>query len=147
MTTVQEIVQRSPRYFSGDKKVTEELVTRVEDELGLTLPDELKWLLVTHGYGECRVVSNIKESISDTMRFRNSADLPVQYIVLEDLNDAGVVLLDTQSEAGAVIWLATHCLGELKENGPEKVSDSDYFPNLASWVEFQLEIAIEESAT
>ena len=147
MSSLREVVADNLPYFSGTSKETPDSVDFVERNLCLSLPEELKWLLVTHGYGKCTIVPNLEETVSDTNRFRNHAGLPSQYLVLEDLNDAGVVILDTQSAEGAIVWLATHCLGELKQNKPQDLSDSDYYPNLASWAKFKLNEAKEEYAT
>ena len=49
MTTVREIVDKNLLYFSGDKNETKEFINRVENELDLMLPDDMKWLLVTRG--------------------------------------------------------------------------------------------------
>ena len=40
-------VDKNLLYFSGDKNETKEFINRVENELDLMLPDDLKWLLVT----------------------------------------------------------------------------------------------------
>jgi hypothetical protein len=146
MMTIKQIVDNHREYFSGEKKESDASLQVVEEALEIGLPSDLKWLLKSCGYGECSSVPNIQESIANTQRFREAASLPRRYIVLDDRNDAGAVLLDTESPAGMVLWVDTHALYDLNSGLPES-SKCDIFPDFVSWVSYCIEEIRSERAT
>ena len=146
MKTLRKLVEHDPSHFRSAKKETADSLSSVRNSLGFELPPDLNWLLLEHGYGDCVIVPNLAECIADTQRFRESVGLPSRYFVLEDLNDAGVILLDTTAH-GAVVWIDNHCLGELQKVEATKIRDADYFPNLAAWAKFKLEDIESEEST
>ena len=94
----------------GAKQETEGSLQKVENLLGVTLPSDVRWFLISCGYGPVNAIPNIVQSVSDTERFRHAVGLPQEYVVLDDRNDAGAVLLNTNSPVGAVLWIDTHAL-------------------------------------
>ncbi|MGF1770644.1 SMI1/KNR4 family protein [Enterovibrio makurazakiensis] len=145
MTSLREVVESNRPYFEGDTFETEQSLSKVEVTLGVNLPEELKWLLINFGYGECLVLPSLEDSVSDTIRFRNYAELPSRFLVLEDLNDSGVIVLNTTTDNGEVTWLASHEVSKLADTHPLNLSDADYYPSLSEWLTFKLEEEIEES--
>ena len=146
MLTVQELAADDPEFFSGDLKESDESLRDVEGVLEVKLPNDLKWLMKTCGYGDCCPIPNIQECIPNTKRFREAVSLPRQYVVLDDRNDAGAVLLDTESRAGTVLWVDTHALYKLNGGHPEP-SEINEYTDFVSWVSYCLEEAKSESAT
>ncbi|MCL1132544.1 SMI1/KNR4 family protein [Shewanella sairae] len=145
MTSLREVVESNRSYFEGDTFETKQSLLKAEVTLGVNLPEELKWLLINVGYGECSVLSSLEDSVSDTIRFRNSAKLPSKFIVLEDLNDSGVVVLNTASDNGEVTWLTAHETSKLADIHPLNLTDADYYPSLSEWLIFKLDVKVEES--
>nr|BAJ07072.1 hypothetical protein [uncultured bacterium] len=146
MSKLRQLVASAPEYFSGTIKESESSLREVEEALLVRLPDDLKWFLITCGYSECCPIPNMQESISNTIRFREAVTLPKQYVVLDDRNDTGAILLDTESSAGLVLWIDTHTIDTLKSgfSGP---TERDQFPDFASWVSYCLEETKNERAT
>jgi len=147
VSIVRELVDSNLYYFIGTITETEKALQQVELALNIVLPEDLKWLLVHRGYGKCTITPNIQESVEITTLFRKDVGLPSHFLVLEDLHDAGVVLLNTRSDSGAVTWLETHCIEELQERKESELSDADHFPTFDLWVKFKLHDVIEEDAT
>lgn len=143
MSSLKDFAFAHEKYCFGRRKETEESFARVEAELQVVLPEEFKWFLRVCGYGECNAVSNLASCVSDTKRFRAAADLPKRFVVLDDRNDAGAILLDTESQAGAVTWIDTHALPRIATD-ELATTEHDHFPNFASWVRFCVEDIIDE---
>lgn len=134
MTALRVLSEQHPDLLKGTKKETEEDLRAVEVALAVRLPSDVRWLLLECGYGAVHAVPNIQESVDHTMRFRSATGLASKFVVLNDMNDAGVVLLDTSSERGAVIWADWRVAGRL-HLGPIKPSEADFFPTFGAWVE------------
>lgn len=143
MTTLADLVQRYPSMLVGELKVSMAAIEAVEQALGVTLPADLKWLLNTCGYASATAVPNLDWVRLDTLRFRSAADLAHQFVVLEDMHDSGVVLLDTASSDGAVVWADWRMAGRL---GREKVAatDAEWFPSLAAYTEDRIQTFLDE---
>lgn len=145
MSSFKDFTIDQEKYCFGHQKESEASLARIESELQVALPAEFKWFLRVCGYGDCQAVSNLDTSVADTKRFRETIGLPKKYIVLDDRNDSGVVLLDTESPAGTVIWVDTHALLRIAA-GTLKEAEQDYFPDFASWVRFCVGEAIDEES-
>lgn len=143
MSSLKDFTFAQEKYCFGHRKESEESLAWVEAELQVSLPEEFKWFLQVCGYGECQAVSNLAASVPDTKRFREAVGMPKRYVVLDDRNDSGAVLLDAESQAGAVVWVDAHALPKI-EKGALAVAEHDYFPDFASWVKFCVEDAIDE---
>jgi len=128
------VVARYAKLFDGSvPRETTARLDNVEKELSVILPVDLKDLLLRYGYGST-AVPNISTAVKDTRRFRSAVDLPDRYVVLDDMNDGGVVLLDTQSADGPVLWVDSHAVGKLRSNNLSQ-SEHDLFPSFVSWLE------------
>jgi hypothetical protein len=86
-----------------------------------------------YGYSSACGVCNLDESIETTIRCRRSFALPSPYVVLDDRGDAGVVVLDTGSPTGRVIWLGAHEVPKLATDA-SSVEDYDEFTDFPAWV-------------
>lgn len=143
MTTLTDLVQSHPSMLVGEPKVSMAAIEAVEKALGVRLPADLKWLLSTCGYADATAVPNLDLLRVDTLRFRSAAGLAHQFVVLEDMHDSGVVLLDTTSSDGAVVWADWRVAGKL---GREEVAaaDAEWFPSLAAWTEDRIQTLLDE---
>lgn len=141
---MRTLVDSNPTYFQGPVMETQAALEQTELALSIELPEDLKWLLLHWGYGHCTIIANLQESVAITTRFRKYAGLPSQFLVLEDLHDAGVVLLNTQSDFGAVTWLGVEQIEALQQQKESELADVDHFATLALWCAFKLDEVIEE---
>lgn len=140
----RSLVASNTNWFEGIHHETAESLAAAETALGVQLPPTLKWLLSERGYSASCGIGSIRESIKDTIRCRNAIGLPHRYVILDDLGDAGVVLLDTSSPDGRVIWVGEHTVYGLKASEP--ASDIDVYPDYPSWVMDCLQIAKDDEA-
>ena len=85
------------------------------------------------GYGAVHAVPNSRIRRSHrAISLRPGVDS--KFVVLNDVNDAGVGLLDTSRDCGAVIWADWRVAGRL-HLGPTKLGEADFFPTFGAWVE------------
>jgi hypothetical protein len=133
--TLQEIVAAAPDVFADAIREDAASLQRVETDLGITLPNDVRWFLTSCGSGRSDAIPNIEAAVGDTIRFRSAVALPYHYVVLSDMNDAGVVVLDTNSTAGTVLWIGMHSIAELSA-GLSNRADYDVFESFADWVEY-----------
>lgn len=98
MSKFQEFVKKNEVWFRGRFPETDASLDRVESELGLKIPSDIRWLLKEYGYWHGTGISNIEESIEETRLARAHVQLPDKYIVLYDHHDGGVILLDTETD-------------------------------------------------
>jgi hypothetical protein len=139
LTSLKELVAANADWFRGVHPETERSLADAERSLGVVLPETLKWLLSEHGYSSACGVPNLGESIELTLRCRRSIDLPACYVILEDKGDAGVVLLDTASSEGRVLWMDS---AEVSGLGSGKMPENcDRFADFTAWVSRSLEDA------
>ena len=110
MNTLAELLEKHRSFLQGVRMETEAGLRSVESRLRIKLPRDVRWYLLSCGYGPANAIPNIVSSVSATERFRSAVGLPEQYVVLDDRNDAGAVLLDTTSPNGSVLWVDTHAL-------------------------------------
>jgi SMI1-KNR4 cell-wall len=132
----QTYVRENATAFAGVHRENSESLAVAERTLGVALPPSLKWLLCEYGYSAGSGIYSLEESVESTLRCRQTIGLPRRYVILEDRGDAGVVLLDSNSPAGRVIWLASHAVSTLAIAEP--IVDIDEFPNYATWAAYCL---------
>ncbi len=145
MNTIAELFEKHRSLLQGTRVETEANLQSVESRLRITFPGEVRWFLLSCGYGPANAVPNIASSVSATERFRSAVGLPEQFVVLDDRNDAGAVLLDTTSPNGAVLWVDTHALPKVGKS-PLSPSEADQFASFASWVAYCVESESDETA-
>ncbi|MBT9540216.1 SMI1/KNR4 family protein [Thiobacillus sp.] len=145
MNTIAELLEKHRPLLQGTRMETEATLQSVESRLRVTLPSDVKWFLQSCGYGPANAIPNIVSSVSATERFRCAVGLPAQYVVLDDRNDAGTVLLDTTSPNGPVLWVDTHALPKVGKS-PLSPSEAEQFGSFASWVAYCIEVEVDETA-
>lgn len=133
MTSLRELSVKYPDLLIGQKKETDADLLAVETALSVQLPEDVKWYLLECGYGAVNAIPNIRSSIADTLRFRNAIGLNARYVVLSDMGYAGVVLLDTRVETGAVLWMDWRVAG-LLPNGGDRPEECERFESFSAWV-------------
>lgn len=145
MDTIAELLEKHGGLLKGTRMETEATLQSVESCLRVTLPRDVKWFLQSCGYGPANAIPNIISSVSSTERFRGAVGLPEQYVVLDDRNDAGAVLLDTASPTGAVLWVDTHALSKIGKSSLSP-SEADQFGSFVSWVAYCIDNEADETA-
>ena len=96
MSTFREFISENVRWFSGRLPETEESLAHAEERLGVRFPDDLRWLLITHGYSYATGITSLHGTVSDTLEARQHLKLPTRFIVLENNGyETDAVLLDT----------------------------------------------------
>ena len=145
MNTITELLEKHSSLLQGTRVETEASLRGVESRLRITLPSDVRWFLLSCGYGPANAVPNIVSSVSATERFRSAVGLPEQFVVLDDRNDAGAVLLDTKSPSGSVLWVDTHALPKVGRSALSP-NEADQFASFAIWVGFCVESAADETA-
>jgi len=140
MTSLQQLVESSPSLFMDSAHESEGTLIELEVALNVSLPSDVRWFWLFCGSGYTDAAPNAKRCISDTMRYRSAVSLPPNYVVLDDRNDGGTVFLDTNSPAGAVIWVDYHAVESI---GLGKLfpAEHDSFPTFTDWVSFCIEQA------
>ncbi len=111
-----------------------------EAMLGHSIPASVRWLLETHGYTDATGIDSLSESVETTLRCRKNINLPIDWLVLNDWNDAGVVLLNLKSER--VCWCGAHNVNRIA-SGDDLDEDVDWFTGYAEWSVSRLEDAID----
>lgn len=100
MSNFRNFVKENEVWFRGKLPETDETLMNVESKLGVKLPEDIKWLLKEYGYWHGTGISNIEESVEDTLMAREHVNLPNNFVVLYDHHDGGVILLDTIKKSG-----------------------------------------------
>ena len=100
MTTAefQEFVRQRADRFRGSAPESAESLGKVEQELGVSLPRSLKWLLSEYGYSQSAGVSNVDDSVHLSRHVRELYGVPDRYVILEDWDDGGLLVVDTGEE-------------------------------------------------
>jgi hypothetical protein len=140
MSALRRLIEASPSLFYSAVCENEGTLRQLEETLGVSLPPDVRWFWSFCGSGVSGAAPSAKSSIADTMRFRSAVDLPSKYVVLDDRNDAGAVLLDTASPNGSVIWVDSHAVNKVALGGLSP-TEHDHFPTFAAWVGFCIEQA------
>ncbi len=130
---LQELVSTQRDRFHSTLRESPRSLDLAEEQLGVPLPAPVRWFLSECGYCDVPVVPNLQEAVSATLVLRSKLSLPIQLLMIEDRGDAGVVLLDTASEDGSVMWIASHNLGAICGGHPPD-HDVDFFATFAEWV-------------
>ena len=84
MSTFREFVEENLIWFSGRLPETEESLAQAERALGLRIPDDLRWLLVTHGYSYATGIDSLEGTVHDTLEGRSKVNLPSRFVVLKN---------------------------------------------------------------
>jgi hypothetical protein len=100
MTTAEfrEFVSGREEWFRGRFPESDESLQRVEQQLGVRLPESLRWLLTKFGYWHGTGIGNLEDSVTETMLAREHHGLPTRYVVLDNHHDGGLTLLDVGDE-------------------------------------------------
>jgi len=106
-------------WFRGRLPETELSLAEAERSLGVVLPESLRWLLKDYGYWHGTGVSNLEDTVKDTLAARETLGLPMNFVVLENHDDGGLILIDTndQSSPGepALYWVGYEDLGAIPQ--------------------------------
>ena len=142
MGSFQNFVKENEIWFRGRLPETDETLMNVESKLGVKLPEDIKWLLKDYGYWHGTGISNIEESIDDTLMAREHVNLPNNFVVLYDHQDGGVILLDTNKLSGKyrVISAGWESIPDQIEN---EIIFSDFEEYTKSVIETEREIIAE----
>lgn len=95
MDALREFVEANARWFRGHWRETDATLDAAEESLGISLPQDVRWLLRDYGYWHATGISALDDSVTVTQAARVHLDLPTRFIVLVDHQDGGVILLDT----------------------------------------------------
>jgi len=95
MNTFRQFVEANVRWFRGHLPESDATLDAAEASLGVSLPQDIRWLLRDYGYWHATGISSLDETVSNTQAAREHLNLPTQFIVLYDHQDGGVILLDT----------------------------------------------------
>lgn len=129
----QDFVAANIDWFRGRLPETDSSMERIEHALGVELPRSLKWLLKEHGYWHGTGVSNLDDTVRDTQAARRALGLPGAFVVLENLQDGGVVLIDTSEVASTgespLYFVAPEDLGD-----PPRLEGNTRFESFADYV-------------
>lgn len=124
-------------WFRGRLPETESSLREFEQALGVNLPASVKWLLKEQGYWRASGVSSLEEAVRDTVLARAHLDLPMRYIVLDNFDDGGVVLVDTGDETSdgefALYWIAPEDIGN-----PPRLDGNTRYESFGDYVKDRL---------
>jgi hypothetical protein len=133
----QDYVAANIDWFHGRGNESNVSLHLAEQALGVQLPRSLKWLLKEHGYWHGIAVSNLSDSVNDTLSCRRTLSLPNQFIVLENVQDAGAILIDTDDLASSgeapLYWVASEDVGN-----PPRLDGNIRFDSYGDYVQHQL---------
>lgn len=96
MSPLETFVSKNLRWFYGRGQEAAETISKAEQQLGVNLPSELKWILCEHGYWYATGISSLEEAIVDTLSAREHLDMPSKLIVLYNHQDGGGIIMDTE---------------------------------------------------
>lgn len=127
MNAYREYVSANERWFRGASPETLENLLHAETELGITLPDDLKWVLSTYGYWHATGVSSLKETIERTILARQHVQLPHEWVVLYDHDEGGVFIINSTPDSKT----GEHIVAGLAwEAIPDRIYSDTVFPSL-----------------
>ncbi|WP_045386042.1 SMI1/KNR4 family protein [Vibrio rotiferianus] len=130
MNNFREFVTKNEIWFRGKCPETDTSLDRVERELNIKLPSEIRWLLKEYGYWHGTGISNIEESVEVTKNARAHVQLPNNYIVLYDNQDNGVILLNTELDS---VRGEHQVIDSGWESIPEKLNNETLYPNFMAY--------------
>jgi hypothetical protein len=133
----QEFVATNIDWFHGRLPETDSSLHQVEDSLGVQLPGSLKWLLKEQGYWHGTGVSNLNDAVKDTLDARRHLALPNRFVILENLQDGGVILIDTGEVASSgespLYWVGMEDLGN-----PPRLEGNTRYDSFGDYVKGRL---------
>jgi hypothetical protein len=133
----QDFVAANIDWFRGRFPETDSSLARVEQVLGVELPRSLKWLLKEHGYWHGTGISNLEDTERETLDAREALALPKEFVVIENLQDGGVVLIDTSELAlsgeSPLYWVGPEDLGN-----PPRLEGNTRFASFGNYVQDRL---------
>jgi SMI1 / KNR4 family (SUKH-1) len=133
----QDFVAANIDWFRGRLPETDASLQEAEELLRVQLPNSLKWLLKQHGYWHGTSISSLRDAIETTLRWRRHALLPARFVVLEDFEDAGAILVDTgemtASGESPLYWVGMEDVGN-----PPRLEGNTRFDSFGDYVKAQL---------
>ena len=132
MSEFQEFVRENKKWFRGRNPETEASLNKVERELEIKLPEEIRWLLKTYGYWHGTGICSIEETIDETKLAREHAQLPNNYLVLYDHHDGGVILLDVNRDEKTG---ENRVIDTGWEAVPDKLEEEKVYPSFKAYTE------------
>jgi hypothetical protein len=140
------LVEANTSWFSGFHPEPASALDAAERALGIRLPPSLRWLLESRDYSAACGIDSLDEAVASTLRCRSVLGLPAQFVVLNDLEDAGLVVLDaatgTDPENWPVYWIGAHNLHRLAA-GESVDRDSERYDGFGEWAQARLALAVE----
>lgn len=129
MSAFRDFVTENFRWFSGRLPETEESMAIAEHQLGVRLPDDLRWLLITYGYSYATGISNLRGTVKDTLEARQRLKLPTRFVILENNGyETDAILLDTTPDTNTgenhVHFVAWECVDS--EVGSDTITFQSY---------------------
>lgn len=114
-----------------------ESLAQAELALGVSLPQSLRWILAHHGYWHGTAVSSLQEAIANTLLAREHHHLPLHYVVLNNYEDGGLILIDTASEStpgeSPLYWIGMEDLDD-----PPCLEGAHHFPSYGAFAVYML---------
>lgn len=98
---------------------SDEEISRVEQRLGVIIPDDLKVALRELGFGHYTKVDGLETPggiVEWTERYRSLFKLPPEYIVLNEMGDVGMILIHLPT--GITYWIGLYDYDALMANEP-----------------------------
>lgn len=138
MSKFQSFVKENEKWFRGRLPESGSSLAKVESKLGIKLPKDIKWLLKEYGYWHGTGISNIEESIQDTLDARKHLQLPNNYVVLYDHQDGGVILLDVNSTNGK-----NRVIDAAWESVPNDLENETIYSDLVEYMQRVIEVETE----
>jgi hypothetical protein len=136
------LVASNDRRYRGVRPHSEQEFAAMEARIGYRFPESIRWLLSTHGYGDATGIDNLDESVAATLRCRQTIGLPANWLILNDWQDAGVVLLDLDSSR--ICWCDSNAL---PRSGTHQLpAAADWYGDFAEWSLFRLQQAMESGS-
>lgn len=102
-------------WFRGRLPESDATIAAFEEALGVRLSGSIRWLLTTHGYWHATGIPALDMARSDTLAARMAHDLAARYIVINNMEDGGLIILDTGEETApgehSLYWVGMEDLG------------------------------------
>ena len=145
----QDFVTANIDWFRGRLPETDASLQETEVRLSIELPRSIKWLLKEYGYWHGTAVPSLRDAVETTLRWRTLGLLPTRFVVLDDLQDAGAILLDageqTLSGESPLYWVGMEDIGNpprLDSDGNKRYDSfgdyvKDWLPSVQDFVEPQ----------
>jgi hypothetical protein len=99
MSSFREFVEANSQWFRGHFSESDAALDAAEKSLGVSLPQDVRWVLRDYGYWHATGISSLDETVANTQAAREHLNLPERFVVLYDHQDGGAILLDTISDA------------------------------------------------